>query len=303
MKKALQRSKLIKMTYRYQVQEDVILRLCMPEDFIQNASQFKLVDTDTVLVGYPRSGMTWLSYILFLLRRGGQQIDFTERLWEEIPEIGIGRRVTSSFGNYFVQQAEMIQHPRILRTHLPCEAAPVQPNAKYIYISRNPLDVAVSLYHDIMAVNEFDGRFDDFFDYFIHAQTDYNCYFKHHLGWHKLLENHVVLWITYEELTTFPKDVIKRIGNYMGGDYQEAANDPIVMSEILHNCSFTAMKDHENMLTKKTRDGHSLFRRGIIGDFKNFFTEEQIAQVREEFRRNFKGTLLENVWAKYKLPL
>ena len=68
-------------TYRYQVQEDVILRLCMPEDFIQNASQFKLVDTDTVLVGYPRSGMTWLSYILFLLRRGGQQIDFTER-WE-----------------------------------------------------------------------------------------------------------------------------------------------------------------------------------------------------------------------------
>lgn len=290
-------------SYRYQVQEDVIVRQCAPKDFILNAIAYKPQENDTFLIGYPRSGVTWLAYILFLLKNQGKRIDFTERLWEDIPEVGVGRHVRSSFGSYFVQLAEMVASPRILRTHLPSDMAPVHQKAKCIYISRNPLDTAVSMYHDIMSVNEFDGRFDDFFDYFIHGQGDYNCYFNHHLGWVQRTKTHEILWITYEELTRHPRDVIIRIGEFMGGEFTESANNEEVMSEILKACAFIAMKGSENMLTQKTRNGHSLFRRGVIGDFKNFFTEAQVTQVRELTQRYFKGTQLENSWEEYKLPL
>jgi len=162
------------MTHRYQIQQDVILRKCAPPDFLENAMAYQPTESDTVIVGYPRSGLTWLAYIINLLKNEGKPLGISDRLWEEVPEIGVGRHVKQTFGNYFVQLAEMIPQPRVLRTHLPYEKAPVHPLAKCIYISRNPFDTAVSLYNELCAINEFDGNFDDFFTYFLHGQTDYN---------------------------------------------------------------------------------------------------------------------------------
>lgn len=208
------------MTHRYQIQEDVILRKCAPPDFLENAMAYQPTETDTVIAGYPRSGTTWVAYITHLLKTGGEPLSPGDRLWEEVPEIGVGRHVKHTFGNYFVQLAEMAPHPRVIRTHLPYEKAPVHPLAKCIYISRNPFDTAASLYSELCSINEFEGNFDDFFTYFLHGQTDYNDYFQHHIGWLRRKADHHVLWITFEELKAYPKDVIKQIGNYLGGEYQ-----------------------------------------------------------------------------------
>lgn len=293
------------MTHTYQIQEDVILRKYIPPDFLENAMGFQPVETDTFIVGYPRSGTSWISYILYLLKNEGEPIGLGERLWEDIPEIGVGRHVKQTFGSYFVQLADMASHPRIVRTHIPSEKAPVHPKSKVIYISRNPFDTAISLFNEIRTINEFSGNFDDFFTYFLHGQTDYNDYFEHHLGWLNRKASQVVLWITYEDLKMYPRAIIKQIGDYMGGVYARSTNDDFIMQEVLRHSSFAEMKANENVLVQSNPNrinGYSFFRSGAVGEFKEGFNKDQIKRLSAKFAREFKGTPFLNTWKKYGLP-
>lgn len=293
------------MTHRYQIQEDIILRKCAASDFLENAMAYQPTETDTVIAGYPRAGTTWVAYIINLLKNEGEPLSFGSRLWEEIPEIGIGRHVKHTFGNYFVQLAEMVPHPRVLRTHLPYDKAPIHPLAKCIYISRNPFDTAVSLYNELCSINEFDGNFEDFFTYFLHGQTDYNDYFDHHKGWLQRKRNNHVLWITFEELKTYPKSVIKQIGDYLGGEYQRNVLDEFILQKVIENSSLVNMKMTENLLVSPNPNrfnGMSFFNGGLIGEYKKYFTEDQVRKLSEKFKREFSDLAPYHSWDRYQIP-
>ena len=62
---------------------------------------------------------------------------------------------------------------------------PAKSPAKYIYVARNPKDVAVSLfYHARRCVCfEFTGDWDCFFEYFISGKAENGSWFDHVLGW------------------------------------------------------------------------------------------------------------------------
>ena len=66
-------------SHTYQIQEDVILRQYLPKDFLENATGFQPQETDAFIVGYPRAGSTWVSYVLYLLKNGGEPIGIGER--------------------------------------------------------------------------------------------------------------------------------------------------------------------------------------------------------------------------------
>lgn len=293
------------MTHRYQIQQDIILRKCAPPDFLENAMAYQPSESDSVIVGYPRSGTSWVAYIINLLKNEGQSLGPGERLWEQVPEIGVGRHVKQTFGNYFVQLAEMAPHPRVVRTHLPYDKAPIHPLAKCIYISRNPYDTAVSLYNELCAINEFEGSFDDFFSFFLHSQMAYNDYFEHHKGWLQRKTNQHVLWITFEDLKTYPKNVIKQIGDYLGGEYQRNVLDEFILQEVIRQSSFVNMKLNENILVASNPNrinGYSFFTSGLIGEYKKYFSEDHIKRLTAKYQREFGNTLLYRCWERYQIP-
>jgi len=294
------------MTHNYQIQEDVILRQYLPKDFLENATGFQPSETDSFIVGYPRAGSSWVAYILYLLRNGGEPIGIGERLWEDVPEVGVGRHVQQPFGKYFVHLADLVTHPRILRTHLPPDKAPVHPKSKIIYISRNPFDTAVSLYNENRAINEFSGNFDDFFTYFLHGQTDYNDYFDHHVEWSNRKAMQHILWITYEELKQYPRAIIKKLGDYLGGIYERNANDDYIVKEVIAHSSLTEMKASEHLLIQPNpnrNNGLSFFQDGNIGNYNKTFSKQQVKQLSERFSREFSGTTFLNTWKKQGLPI
>lgn len=233
-------------------------------------------------------------------------MNFVFRLWEDMPEVGVGRHVKQKFGKYFVHLADLASHPRILRTHLPVDKAPVHPKSKIIYISRNPFDTAVSLYKENKSINEFTGEFEDFFTYFLHGQTDYNDYFEHHTEWANRKTVQHMLWITYEELKQYPRTVIKKLGDYLGGIYERNAYDDYVVKEVIANSSLSQMKQLEPLLIQPNPNrlaGFSFFQDGAVGSYKKTFTKEQIWQMSERFRREFSGTSFQTIWKKYGLPI
>ena len=84
-----------------------------------------------------------------------------------------------------------MKSPRGFKTHLPYHLMPggdpiTNTEAKYIYVYRNPKDVAVSYFHMLNAL-EYEGEvaWDDYFEDFISGRTLYGSYFKHILGWWK----------------------------------------------------------------------------------------------------------------------
>lgn len=223
-----------------------------------------------------------------------------------MPEVGVGRHVKQNFGKYFVHLADLAPHPRVLRTHLPADKAPVHPKSKIIYVSRNPFDTAVSLYKENKAINEFSGEFEDFFTYFLHGQTDYNDYFEHHSQWADRKAVQHMLWITYEELQQYPRTVIKKLGDYLGGIYERNAYDDYVVKEVIANSGIHQMKALEPLLIQPNPNrspGASFFQEGTVGSYKKTFNKEQVWKLSQRFKREFGGTHFQTVWKKFGLPI
>ena len=64
---------------------------------------------------------------------------------------------------------------------------PASSVAKFIYIARNPKDVAVSLYYHTrrVKITDFDGDWDCFFELFMEGKNTYGSWFDHVPEWWK----------------------------------------------------------------------------------------------------------------------
>ena len=64
---------------------------------------------------------------------------------------------------------------------------PASSVAKFIYVARNPKDVAVSLYHHsrLLTHCEFDGDWDCFFEIFMEGKNEMGSWFDHVPDWWK----------------------------------------------------------------------------------------------------------------------
>ena len=68
---------------------------------------------------------------------------------------------------------------------MPGGGTPAKTLSKYIYITRNPKDVAVSYYYHNkrFEFSDFCGEWDDFFECFMKGDVNYGLWFDHVLGW------------------------------------------------------------------------------------------------------------------------
>ena len=143
------------------------------------------------IVTYPKSGTTLVQQIVKLIKVGGID-DSSEHILDTIPFI-------ESTGERLETILQSLPSPRALKSHLPYHMMPggdpAKSVAKYIYVARNPKDVAVSLfYHTFrMKTYEFDGDWNCFFEFFMKGEVECGLWFDHVLEWWKnkgqLLQN------------------------------------------------------------------------------------------------------------------
>lgn len=76
-----------------------------------------------------------------------------------------------------------------MQTHLDYNSFPgIEPartSAKFIYVARNPKDVAVSYYYHTLGFEffQYEGDWDDFYERFISGQVVDGSWFDHVMGW------------------------------------------------------------------------------------------------------------------------
>ena len=287
----------------YQVVDGFIVPGGFPDaGNVRSAMKYKPQDDDMFIVTYPKSGTTWMQMILLLLKHEGvlpEQFTFFQLIHDHIPFIDM-------FGASVV---EKLDRPRMMKSHLPFNFIPWNDNAKYIFVCRNPFDVCVSLYYHTEgfpgAYNFKDGSFDVFFEEYLKGEVDCGCYFHHLRSYWDQRGRDNILFLTYEKMKENTRDVIREVAEFLGGQYLENVNKEGILDKVLENSSISSMREAINPSVNalgRAEGSAEFVRKGVIGDYKNMFSEEQERRLTEKFRLTCADCDAIDLWKKYGIP-
>ena len=238
---------------------------------LKELKSFQLYPDDVWVVSYPKCGTTWMQQIVKLIRNNGQQDDIKIRLslpWLE--------------SNELVDFNCTIQ-PRGFKSHMPYNRLPCGPpdesTCKYIYVARNPKDVAVSFYYHTKAIFFPNIDKETFWSKFVNGELEFGNFFDHVLSWWKHRDDKNVLFLKYEDMKKDLVGCVSTIASFIEADISSD-----VITKIAHQTTFDNMR--ENPLANsawsqvvRDRSKTDFMRKGIVGDWKKFLTAEQSSEI------------------------
>ncbi|XP_051471587.1 sulfotransferase 6B1 isoform X3 [Apus apus] len=252
--------------------------VCSVETF-QALENLEARRDDVLLVSYPKC-VNWLIQILSDLIFTTTQ---SKPVSTELPFIECGDP-----GKY--QRMNQIPSPRILATHLSYDCLPksiFKNKTKILVLFRNPKDTAVSFFHfhnSAPGVPSY-SSWDEFFSEFMNGKVVWGSYFDHAVTWNKHIEDENIMTIIYEDLKENLTASVKQIAEFFG--FSLTAEQ---IQSIADRATFQEVKD-------KAQETHGavgsiLFRKGVVGDWKNLFTDAQNQEMDAKFKVCLEGTKL-----------
>ncbi|CAH1778420.1 unnamed protein product [Owenia fusiformis] len=201
-------------------------------------------------------------------------------------------KTNNSFETWDLELFDAKPSPRTINAHLIHSRIPPDvwmKKSKIIYIMRNPKDVAVSNYNCVLDIDfmyGYTGTFNGFISLFLEGKVGRGSWFSH-VGdwWKKEKENPNVLFLTYERSKRDLESTVRRISEFLGRDLTAD-----VIQSIVDQCCFNVMKEHKGSVAKDImREGaHGFYRKGEVGDWKNWFTVAQSEKFDAVYQEKMK---------------
>ncbi|XP_077326748.1 amine sulfotransferase-like [Lithobates pipiens] len=256
--------------------------------------QMEIRDSDVFIVAYPKSGTIWAQQVLSLIiyeghRNGSEHIDnLTRAPWIEYNSYNIDFNSKKS--------------PRLFTAQLPYYLMPKDvgfKRAKIVYVSRNPKDVLVSMYHfhELYTQLHIRLQWETFLDLFLSGRVIGGSWFDHFRGWHTHKEDYNILFITYEEMKKDLRSAVIKICNFL-----EIKLDDQAVDTVVEKSSFRTMKQdplaNYKFIEKKylNFEKGDFLRKGTVGDWKNRMTVAQSEQFDIVYKEKMKGLPLKFFW-------
>ncbi|XP_056331243.1 sulfotransferase family 2, cytosolic sulfotransferase 3 [Danio aesculapii] len=269
-------------------------KLAHSEESLQYLEDFQVKDDDVFAVTYPKSGTTWMQNILPPLLNGGDLTPVqTIPNWDRAPWLEEIRAAVV---------LDKLPSPRAIVSHMPYRLMPssfYKSKAKVIYVARNPKDVIVSSYHfhKMASFLEDPGTFDDFVNKFLSGEIVFGKWSDHIKSWRNPELKDRILYVTYEEMLQDLRGVLCRMLKFLGLELSTEALDRVV-----NNSTFKSMKTNKmsnyTMVPQEIMDNNksAFLRKGVAGDWKNFFSPELDAKFTAVIREEMKGTNIKFPW-------
>ncbi len=276
----------------YRVVEGLRMPCGFPPEGLHSALSYKPRANDIIVSTYPKCGTTWTQNIIYMLFNNGQPVAPDDSIRELFPHL-------EEKGREFIEQ---LPEPRLIKTHLPLPMAPFNSDAKFVYVVRNPFDCAVSFFHHTRGFTKHydfsNGTFADYFESFIEGAVDFGDYFDHLMSWYAVTGQDNVYFVTYEALKRDLDREIVRLGRFLGGVAEQVANDPQRRAQVVAASSFDHMARDQLRWASKRPEGQTDFvRKGIVGDWKNHFSTDQLRRLLEKSEAVTRGTDILDQWS------
>ncbi|KAG0434794.1 hypothetical protein HPB47_018884 [Ixodes persulcatus] len=245
------------------------------EEVYRSGLRYQPEETDIVLVTVPKAGTHWI-------------LEIVKACFRVVRGVSAGWSFLEMHGLDGILKAE---RPRVIFTHLPFHLTPFSPSTKYIYLARNPKDCCVSYYHHTKRLPVYgfqDGTFDEYFELFIEGLTDFGSHYENLLSWYAKKDEPNVLFLTYESIHADMKESVLKIAGFVDDQLAKAlAEDEAKMAAVIDSTNVTNM----------TKDWDVQFvRKGVVGDWRNHFSEEQSRRMEQRFFKEMEGTSVPRLW-------
>lgn len=247
--------------------------------------EFVVKDDDVFVVTFPRSGTTWTEQIVHLLVNNGEQGE--KRLTDAVPWLETLPHRPSGMS----ETLKTMRGRRLFTSHLPHPLMPhaKSATAKFIYVARNPKDVATSFYFHDQSKGGYEGTWEEHFQLFMNGDLTFGSYFDHVLPWWETSQrNKNILFLKYEDMKNNLVDNIAKIASFL--DIQA---DSQLIDQVVALSSFKSMSSGQNTnfdWIPQRAGVPSHFRKGDIGDWRNQFSEEQSQKLDAVFMEKMNGT-------------
>lgn len=257
-------------------------------------------DGDLILASYPKTGTTWMNYVLLQIKSRAESFpSFQEVTFKIVPYIELTG----------VEAVHAQSKPRLYKHHIAYDFVQKNDKSKVVYVYRHPEDTVVSFYHFLRGLHpDIPLDFDQFFDGFLSGKIGYGSYFRHVLSFYKHREDENLLMVSYEKLHSHRREEILRIAKFLGEEhYQSLSEDEQLFEKIVERTSFDYMKKNltsppggvpEGSGEKPVEDKHTplFFRKGVVGDGKTVLTDAQRQLLKEAAEKLMEGTTVLDEW-------
>ena len=257
------------------------------QETLDKLKELQLYPDDVWVVSYPKCGTTWMQQIVRLIRNNGVQDDV--KIDKAVPWL-------EAFALFPGAKFDQFPRPRAFKSHMPYDLCPCGPPntmpCKYIYVMRNPKDVAVSYYFHYQKVPLYPEyqHWDKFWKNYVEGSLDYGNYFDHLMSWWSHRDDENVFILKYEDMKRDLPAAVSQVASFIGADISSD-----VIAKIAALTDFEAMKKDATVKKNipKQPGGTDFYRKGKVGDWKNLLSPEQSAEVDTICAKKFEGTGLQ----------
>ena len=274
---------------------------------LEKIKNFKIYGDDIWIVTLPKCGTTWMQEITWLIMNEidtekSKVIQFfrvpfleldsitrsspmKEQDIEEFNSYPEGEPENEETVNWYskhsMEYANRMARPRIIKSHLPLSLLPnnLLDTCKVIYVARNIKDAAVSRYHHLKLDGWKLGLQEDFKQFatcFLKDDIKYNPFIPHILEAWEARSHSNMFFTTYEEMKADLRKEIVKLVSFLGGPDQRLPDSS--MDKLLKAVDIESFR--KNVFVNKSKEvpaddeGNGFIRKGIIGDWKNYFDKD-----------------------------
>jgi hypothetical protein len=223
-----------------------------------------LQPSDAFVGSYPRSGSTWLRFMLLEIL-AGEAAGFSKTN-EMLPDVGrhqSGAAVLPAGG-------------RLIKTH-----EPFRPEyKKAIYLARDPRDVALSEFAYQKALGLAGDDFNMYLPRFLRGEVNpFGSWTNHSISWMDAADSgrSEILLVCFEELKRNSVQELSRIADFLGVPVPTAR-----ICQAVANNSMDKMRQKEKADPQRASAGGKFIRSGSAGGWRQALSDEQSQLVQQK---------------------
>lgn len=265
----------------------------------------KVRSDDTFVVTWPKNGTTWTQELAWCVQNnadieGAKKTPLSTRspfldMTFISDALNVGELIPQLSPVNLFKEIEEMESPRLIKSHLLFDLLPVEliNNNKVIICLRNPKDTAVSYYHHekLIKFHGFETDFPAFFDLFMDDMVINSSYWKFIMQAWKQRDHPNVCILFYEDMKRDLPSSIRKVATFM----QKELTD-LQIESLAQHLSFKSMKVNPAANCEPMREyaftspERCFMRKGEVGDWKNYFTDEMDARMNQAIEKHFKDS-------------